>query len=293
MKAMGDFGVLAESTTSKPGVYREMAERFNKAALSDADWAGFESHVRRAWPTGMGNDANIILKGSSKLGGEHARDLWHSPVYTTLKKAINDMDPRLGLGFKTDGDLRTHLMNYVNETAIEPSLGASAKHMLKNKGRGGDLRRKHFNIISEEKMTPEMKAAGGVWIQDGFPGTSITEGGVNGVYKVDKNFKVTQVLSDEHNYFENVTKPLLPNNQMMVSMPIQKDMLMERWLTEAQKKKGGAEGKNFGYPNPEEVNLEAAIKTIRGIKNAKPTTLGTLEETIGIANRARGKNEEE
>ena len=62
---------------------------------------------------------------------------------------------------------------------------------------------------------------------------------------------------------------------------------------EAQKKKGGAEGKNFGYPNPEEVNLEAAIKTIRGIKNAKPTTLGTLEETIGIANRARGKNEEE
>lgn len=285
MQAMGNFGVLAESTTAKPGVYKEMAKPYDQANIPDVDFDAFESHIRNTWRPAMASDANIILKGAAQLSGNHSRDLWHSPVYKTLTKAFEDIDDVPGMKYMFDNDdqLRAYLNKYVDETSVESSLLASTKHMLKTKGRGEELKRKHFNIIPEEKMTPEMKAAGGVWIQDGFPGTSITEGGVNGVYKVDKNWNVTMVLSDEHNYFEKFTKPILPNNQMMVSMPFSKSIAMQKLLPKAAKEKFGFEGKNFGMLGGD-ASKEKALGVIKGINQASPTAFGTARQASGLFN---------
>lgn len=294
MQAIGNFGVLAESTTSKPGVYKELAKPFDKSNLTDADYAAFESHIRKAWPTAMASDANIILKGSSQLSGQHSRDLWHSPVYKTLTKSFKDLekDPKAKYRFDSDAELRDYLTKYADETSIESDLKASAKHMLKTRGRGGELRRKHFNIIPEDKMTPEMKAAGGVWIVDGFPGTSITEGGVNGIYKVDKNWDVTLVISDEHNYFEKITKPILPNNQMMVSMPFKKNIAMQQLLSKEGKERLGFSADNFGMMGGD-ASKEAALGIVKGIQEAKPSTFGTVRQASGLFNTYGRPREEE
>jgi len=285
MQAIGNFGVLAESTTAKPGVYKEMAKPFDQANIPDIDFDAFESHVRNAWKDGMASDANIILKGSAQLSGQHSRDLWHSPVYKTLTKAFDDIEDVPGMKYRFDNDdqLRDYLKKYVDETSVESSLTASTKHMLKTKGRGEELRRKHFNIIPEDQMTPEMKAAGGVWIKDAFPGTSITEGGVNAIYKVDKNWNVTMVISDEHNYFEKFTKPVLPNNQMMVSMPFSKNIAMQKLLPKASKEKFGFEGKNFGMMGGD-ASKEKALGIIADINQASPTAFGTARQASGLFN---------
>lgn len=285
MQAIGNFGVLAESTTAKPGVYKELAKPYDQANIPDIDLDAFESHIRNTWKDAMASDANIILKGSAQLSGQHSRDLWHSPVYKTLTKAFDDIEnvPGMKYMFDNDDQLRDYLKKYVDETSVESSLTASTKHMLKTKGRGEELRRKHFNIIPEDQLTPEMKAAGGVWIKDGFPGTSITEGGVNGIYKVDKNWNVTMVISDEHNYFEKFTKPVLPNNQMMVSMPFSKNIAMQKLLPKASKEKFGFEGKNFGMLGGD-ASKEKALGIISDINQALPTAFGTARQASGLFN---------
>lgn len=293
MQAIGNFGVLAESTTAKPGVYKELAKPYDQANIPDIDFDAFESHIRNTWKDAMASDANIILKGSAQLSGQHSRDLWHSPVYKTLTKAFDDIEDVPGMKYRFDNDeqLRDYLKKYVDETSVESSLTASTKHMLKTKGRGEELRRKHFNIIPEDQMTPEMKAAGGVWIKDGFPGTSITEGGVNGIYKVDKNWNVTMVISDEHNYFEKFTKPVLPNNQMMVSMPFSKNIAMQKLLPKASKEKFGFEGKNFGMLGGD-ASKEKALGIIADINQASPTAFGTARQASGLFNTYARPTEE-
>ena len=294
MQAIGNFGVLAESTTAKPGVYREMVKPLDQARVPDADLNAFESHIRKTWGSAMDSDANIILKGSAKLSGNHSRDLWSSPVYKTLTKSFDDLidDPKGKYKFESDADLRKHLEKYADSESVEGSLTASAMHMLKTKGRGGELKRKHFNIIPEEQMTPEMKASGGVWIKDGFAGTSITEGGVNGIYKVDKDWNVTLVISDEHNYFEDFTKPILPNSQMMVSMPFKKNIAMQKLLPKESKERMGFVADNFGMMGGD-ASKGTAIDIIKGIKGAAPSSLGTARQASGLFNTYVRPQEEE
>ena len=294
MQAIGNFGVLAESTTAKPGVYREMVKPLDQARVPDADLNAFESHIRKTWGSAMDSDANIILKGSAKLSGNHSRDLWSSPVYKTLTKSFDDLidDPKGKYKFESDADLRKHLEKYADSESVEGSLTASAMHMLKTKGRGGELKRKHFNIIPEEQMTPEMKASGGVWIKDGFAGTSITEGGVNGIYKVDKDWNVTLVISDEHNYFEKITKPVLPNSQMMVSMPFKKNIAMQKLLPKESKERMGFVADNFGMMGGD-ASKETAIDIIEGIQGATPSALGTARQASGLFNTYGRPQEEE
>jgi hypothetical protein len=294
MQAIGNFGVLAESTTSKPGVYLEMVKPLDQARVPDADLNAFESHIRKTWGSAMDSDANIILKGSAKLSGNHSRDLWSSPVYKTLTKSFDDLidDPKGKYKFESDADLRKHLEKYADAESVEGSLTASAMHMLKTKGRGSELKRKHFNIIPEEQMTPEMKASGGVWIKDGFAGTSITEGGVNGIYKVDKDWNVTLVISDEHNYFEDFTKPILPNSQMMVSMPFKKNIAMEKLLPQKSKERMGFVADNFGMMGGD-ASKGTAIDIIKGIKGAAPSSLGTARQASGLFNTYGRPQEEE
>jgi len=294
MQAIGNFGVLAESTTAKPGVYREMVKPLDQARVPDADLNAFESHIRKTWGSAMDSDANIILKGSAQLSGNHSRDLWSSPVYKTLTKSFDDLidDPKGKYKFESDADLRKHLEKYVDAESVEGSLTASAKHMLKTKGRGDELKRKHFNIIPEDKMTPEMKASGGVWIKDGFAGTSITEGGVNGIYKVDKDWNVTLVISDEHNYFESLTKPILPNSQMMVSMPFKKNIAMQKLLPKESKERMGFVADNFGMMGGD-ASKGTAIDIIEGIKGAAPSSLGTARQASGLFNTYVRPQEEE
>jgi hypothetical protein len=295
MQAIGNFGVLAESTTAKPGVYREMVKPLDKAGIPDVDLNAFESHVRNTWGSAMGSDANIILKGSAELSGNHSRDLWNSPIYTTLGKSFDDLiaDPNGKYKFDSDVELRNYLEKYAGAESTEGSLTVSAMHMLKTKGRGGELKRKHFNIIPENEMTPEMKASGGVWLTDGFAGTSITEGGVNGIYKVDKDWNVTLVISDEHNYFEDFTKPILPNSQMMVSMPFKKNIAMQKLLPKKSKEAMGFTADNFGMAG-DEASKATAIDLIKGIKGAAPSSLGTARQASGLFNTyVRPRNEEE
>lgn len=294
MQAIGNFGVLAESTTAKPGVYREMVKPLDQARVPDADLNAFESHIRKTWGSAMDSDANIILKGSAQLSGNHSRDLWSSPVYKTLTKSFDDLidDPKGKYKFESDADLRKHLEKYADSESVEGSLTASAMHMLKTKGRGGELKRKHFNIIPEEQMTPEMKASGGVWIKDGFAGTSITEGGVNGIYKVDKDWNVTLVISDEHNYFEDFTKPILPNSQMMVSMPFKKNIAMQKLLPKESKERMGFVADNFGMMGGD-ASKETAIDIIEGIQGATPSALGTARQASGLFNTYGRPQEEE
>lgn len=294
MQAIGNFGVLAESTTAKPGVYREMVKPLDQARVPDADLNAFESHIRKTWGSAMDSDANIILKGSAKLSGNHSRDLWSSPVYKTLTKSFDDLidDPKGKYKFESDADLRKHLEKYADAESVEGSLTASAMHMLKTKGRGGELKRKHFNIIPEEQMTPEMKASGGVWIKDGFAGTSITEGGVNGIYKVDKDWNVTLVISDEHNYFEDFTKPILPNSQMMVSMPFKKNIAMQKLLPKESKERMGFVADNFGMMGGD-ASKGTAIDIIEGIQGATPSSLGTARQASGLFNTYVRPQEEE
>lgn len=294
MQAIGNFGVLAESTTAKPGVYREMVKPVDQARIPDADLDAFESHIRKTWGSAMDSDANIILKGSAQLSGNHSRDLWSSPVYKTLTKSFDDLidDPKGKYKFESDADLRKHLEKYADAESVEGSLTASAKHMLKTKGRGDELKRKHFSIIPEDQMTPEMKASGGVWIKDGFAGTSITEGGVNGIYKVDKDWNVTLVISDEHNYFESLTKPILPNSQMMVSMPFKKNIAMQKLLPKESKERMGFVADNFGMMGGD-ASKGTAIDIIEGIKGAAPSSLGTARQASGLFNTYVRPQEEE
>ena len=294
MQAIGNFGVLAESTTAKPGVYREMVKPVDQARIPDADLDAFESHIRKTWGSAMDSDANIILKGSAQLSGNHSRDLWSSPVYKTLTKSFDDLidDPKGKYKFESDADLRKHLEKYADAESVEGSLTASAKHMLKTKGRGDELKRKHFSIIPEDQMTPEMKASGGVWIKDGFAGTSITEGGVNGIYKVDKDWNVTLVISDEHNYFESLTKPILPNSQMMVSMPFKKNIAMQKLLPKESKERMGFVADNFGMMGGD-ASKGTAIDIIKGIKGAAPSSLGTARQASGLFNTYVRPQEEE
>ena len=294
MQAIGNFGVLAESTTAKPGVYREMVKPIDQARVPDADLDAFESHIRKTWGSAMDSDANIILKGSAQLSGNHSRDLWSSPVYKTLTKSFDDLidDPKGKYKFESDADLRKHLEKYADAESVEGSLTASAKHMLKTKGRGAELKRKHFSIIPEDQMTPEMKASGGVWIKDGFAGTSITEGGVNGIYKVDKDWNVTLVISDEHNYFESLTKPILPNSQMMVSMPFKKNIAMQKLLPKESKERMGFVADNFGMMGGD-ASKGTAIDIIKGIQGAAPSSLGTARQASGLFNTYVRPQEEE
>jgi hypothetical protein len=294
MQAIGNFGVLAESTTAKPGVYREMVKPLDQARVPDADLNAFESHIRKTWGSAMDSDANIILKGSAQLSGNHSRDLWSSPVYKTLTKSFDDLidDPKGKYKFESDADLRKHLEKYADSESVEGSLTASAMHMLKTKGRGDALKRKHFSIIPEDQMTPEMKASGGVWIKDGFAGTSYTEGGVNGIYKVDKDWNVTLVISDEHNYFESLTKPILPNSQMMVSMPFKKNIAMQKLLPKDSKERMGFVADNFGMMGGD-ASKGTAIDIIKGIKGAAPSSLGTARQASGLFNTYVRPQEEE
>lgn len=182
----------------KPGVYADTI-RENKllpkqdgrtTPVSDKDLQKIEEHFGNVWkaPDSKGNtvpfneaEGTVLLikaPGNSTYTGDHYNDLrvskWVTPVFAAFKKHKN-----------------------------KPTVEQLWKEMDKfsKSGKAGWK-------LDESSDTLEKAQKNGIWITGSKKGRAYTEGGINFLTKVQPNGNVLSVMSDEHNFFENIAETI-------------------------------------------------------------------------------------
>tara|TARA_R110000744_G_scaffold40001_1_gene90841 strand:- start:10 stop:1944 length:1935 start_codon:yes stop_codon:yes gene_type:complete len=128
----------------------------------------------------------------------------------------------------------------------------------------------------------------GIWVQAGMQGSSVVEGGINGLLKVLPNGKAVGFMSDIHDFLEKlpvVGKMLdesLPNRLMAVSGPIHMDIMNTKWAEKAVTKKGETPFTKKPSPTPNKrTDRPEAEAIIESYTNTKPSVRGVADSMDG------------
>ena len=201
----------------------EIAERSNLEAYADntpgvmSDW--FRKHGGTVKETGQ---PNVISDLDAWTLEEHVRDAWGDTQKVVMKRA------RSGPGGNHYNDLFRKMA----------PIGEIRKGMVSKKGSLAD----HFkkNPKGENWSVKKIDDDGAVWLQSQGGtggrgakqnvGTAVTEGGVNWTMKVDPDGTLMGMVSDRHDFLENMPvagKAIgknLPNNLVAVTPPMYIDI---------------------------------------------------------------------
>jgi len=269
----------------KPGIYAKSI-RENKllpkqdgsiSPISNKDLQRIEEHFGKVWkaPDAKGNvvpfneaEGTVLLikaPGNSTYTGDHYNDLvkaggWITPVYAAFKKHKNT-----------------------------PTVEKLWKEMDKF-SKSGKAKWK----LDESSDTLEKAKENGIWITGSKKGRAYTEGGVNFLTKVQPNGNVFSVMSDEHNFFENVAGKIdkyarkgtmgiakegvtaikqlekaLPHRLVAVTPPMQSNIFNLRDQLKGEKKK--VENVKTGKGAVSKEDLENVI-------NEQPSDIGLMLE---------------
>jgi hypothetical protein len=200
---------LTEPVKATEGSYRKLIkdnkltgvyEKSGKpVGVSDKDLGVVEDHVLSVWKDRKGKrvsetptaDIRIKNPGSGdQVTGAHVLDF-------RQKSKV----------FKT--------MNSLYKKNPKPTLEETWRHL-----KDSDVK------LHPKSQTLEDARENGIWVTGSFSGTAITEGGVNYIAKVNPNGRVMAVISDEHNFLENVpvigpvVDAALPNRSISVTPPM-------------------------------------------------------------------------
>lgn len=122
----------------------------------------------------------------------------------------------------------------------------------------------------------------GLWVQAGLKGSSVVEGGINGLMKVLPNGRAIGFMSDKHDFLEKVPvvgkilEKALPRELMAISGPMYLDIMGTKWAEEALEKAGKPvvpRSKNKPVKREDRPEMEQVLQNYVA---ARPTAGGML-----------------
>jgi hypothetical protein len=209
------------------------------------------NHILKAWDISPNRKTKIVFKEpSGGTSGNHFSDMaFKNPVNKVIRKVISSSDKRL-----------------TTDKMYKELLKLSEK---KNSG---------FSVLSESS---EDVRKNGLWVMSSFVGDSIVEGGVNAIYKVLPNGRVTAFMSDVHNFLEKAPvvgkqiEKALPTDVLAVSGAMHLDLMNNKWGQRAADKQG-KDFKNKPKASPEKrKDRKTSDEILKAYVSAKPE--GSIE----------------
>ncbi len=216
-------------------------------------------HITKAWGITANRPTQVVFKRpSGGASGDHLQDMaFKNPVNKHIRKVIADSPKR-------------------------PTTDNLYKDLLKASGKKDS----GFKVLS---TSAEDVKKNGLWVQSSFVGDAIVEGGVNAIYKVLPNGRVTAYMSDVHNFLEKLPvvgkqiEKALPTDVLAVSGPIHIDLMSNKWAKKAIEKQG-KEYKERPKPETEKRKGEKGARDIlEELSSVKPTKIRHgLENPTGL-----------
>jgi hypothetical protein len=155
---------------------------------------------------------------------------------------------------------------------MEQQMEVRAKQVAKTPTLSG------FKIVGSDNT--------GVWLSTGKAGSAIVEGGINGLVKVKPDGEFFAVMSDKHDFLENVpglgkaAETLLPENLVAVTPPMYGNINAKRVDIDTPEYRLSSTEKR----KPKEKGSKTDLQVLEGIAGAKP-----VEEVLrGEKMRNRG-----
>ena len=165
----------------------------------------------------------MVVKRPTGLSGDHKGDLARKfPASGSIRNSILDLQMK---GKVTVKDLYNDLV----------------KRQANIKGK-----EKPWSIVNKDWEDVEKN---GLWVQAGFAGGAVTEGGVNGLMKVLPNGRLQAYMSDLHNFGEKIPvlsmymQKTIPNDMVAVTR-VDLDLLGTKDVDKARRKRGLPEDDN-------------------------------------------------
>lgn len=216
-------------------------------------------HITEAWGIAPDRTTKIIFKEpSGGASGNHLQDFaFKNPVNKTIRKVLTAFPKR-------------------------PSTENLYKELLKQSGKKDS----QFKVLSKSS---EDVAKNGLWVQSSFVGNAVVEGGVNAIYKVLPNGRVTAYMSDVHNFLEKMPilgkgiERALPTDVLAVAGPMHIDIMNNKWAKK-QTQKQGKDFKEKNKPKPEKTKGRGDAKEIlTQYVNTRPDSMGRgLQSPLGV-----------
>ena len=210
-------------------------------------------------------------------------------AYDKINKAWgNTPDPKRKVVFKepsggTSGD-------HLKDLAFKHPANKYIRKIIANqKGKLSveEMWRKLKDISEKEggfKVNSSLKDVkkNGLWVQAGLKGSSVVEGGINGLMKVLPNGRAIGFMSDKHDFLEKVPvvgkilEKALPRELMAISGPMYLDIMGTKWAEEALEKAGKPvvpRSKNKPVKRKDRPEMEQVLQNYVA---ARPTAGGML-----------------
>ena len=249
-----------------------------KVTTTEKDLKNAHGFIKQVWAkagTPFGDSAKLVVKRPTGISGNHKSDLvTKHPALATLRPLLLDIQ-------KTGKP--------VTLKKVYEGLVAS-----QNKKSGG------FRILNKDWEDVQKR---GLWLESGFSGGAVTEGGINGIFKVLPNGRVKGFMSDLHNFGEHF--PLIkqyqqvtvPNNMVAVSM-IDFDLLGNKAAAKGRAKRGLPEENRpmltGDITNPKEAETLANLRKYATIEpNAADVALAAGERGLLTGAVLDSREEEE
>lgn len=229
------------------------------------------SHILKAWDINPNKKTKIVFKEpSGGASGNHLSDMaFKNPVNKVIRKAIS-------------------------KSAKRPTTDKLYKDLLKLSEEKGSS----FSVLS---TSSEDVSKNGLWVQSSFVGDAIVEGGINAIYKVLPNGRVTAYMSDLHNFLEKMPvvgkqiEKALPTDILAVSGAMHLDLMNTKWAEKAVTKEGGEFKKKPTVSPSKRPDRKTADEILKAYASAKPRS-GSKEgfETLtGVGLMAKPTNKEQ
>lgn len=249
-----------------------------KVTTTQKDLKNAHDLIKQIWSnagTPFGDNAKLVVKRPTGISGDHKGDLVRKhPALKTLRPLLLDIQ-------KTGKPVTL-------KKVYEGLLAAQSKNS------------KGFKILNKDWEDVQKR---GLWLSSGFAGGAVTEGGINGLFKVLPNGRVKGFMSDLHNFGEHFPiikqyqQTTLPNNMVAVSM-VDFDMLGTKYAMEGRAKRGLPEESRpqltSDITNPNETETIANLKKYANTKaNLADTALAAGERGLLTGAMIDSREEEE
>lgn len=301
LRNFGELGAYGNTKDMSQGFFRKFSEPHTSVKLSDNDWNIFEQHMRDipSWKDHWTNpDSKIMIKRSNAATGNHQYDLTKKmPAVGALRKIFKDHYAETGRKtFKDEAELMEAIQSK-RDKAMTPNTGfkAQAKYVME-KRKNPDAKKPENRALNLKYEAP---VEGGVWLSNGFGGTAIVEGGVNGLIKVKPDGTIVGMLSDKHDFIEKVplVNKAVPSSQMAVTTPFKFNIYDKGGKAGAKKKRASEVSEatrkkrakavkdktawnRFTSDQPQTIKARGE-QYMEEISKLNPTAKGLFDEVLG------------
>tara|TARA_R110001592_G_scaffold7769_1_gene43116 strand:- start:25 stop:1638 length:1614 start_codon:yes stop_codon:yes gene_type:complete len=216
-------------------------------------------HITQAWGLTPDRPTKVIFKEpSGGASGNHLQDFaFKNPVNKIIRGVLSSFPKR-------------------------PSTEKMYKELLNQASK----KNSPFKVLSKSSKDV---AENGLWVQSSFVGNAVVEGGVNAIYKVLPNGRVTAYMSDVHNFLEKIPvvgkgiEKALPTDVLAIAGPMHIDIMNNKWARKKTQKQG-KEFKEKAKPKTEKTKDRGnAREILTAYANARPDNLGRgLQSPLGV-----------